>query len=218
MFLLEPNKFHSSFVIQPDFGAMQSAKNRAQRDAWRSDQSPDAVVVTEKELNSLLDIFDSLSEHQQAGQMLRNGRSEVTGFWKHKETGVHCRVRPDYLSNDGDGNLYIIDIKTTRSADPGMFATDCANYGYHVQLAFYHDGIRQIIGKDPSATAIIAIEKKDPYAVHVYWLDEKWILEGRRQYEIALHRFSEAMDKGEWGGPQGSGVILSPPGWLTGGF
>ncbi len=216
MFLLEPDKFHSRHLIEPDFGAMQSSKNRERRKAWREDQDPEAVIITEKELDSLLDIFDSLSEHDQAGQMLRNGKPEVTGFWKHKETGVHCRVRPDYLSTDSDGNLYVIDIKTTRNANPGLFSTDCANYGYHVQLAYYHDGVAQIMGREPTSAAIIAIEKSVPYAVHVYWLDEKWLEVGRIEYERALRKFVECMEKSEWLGPQGSGVILSPPGWLTG--
>lgn len=215
MFLLEPKKFQKCYVVMPDFGPMQSSKNRAKRDEWIAEQPSDAMILKEEELDSLLDIFDSLSEHDQAGQMLRNGRPEVTGFWKHKETGVHCRVRPDYISTDSEGNVYIIDLKTTKNASPGLFSHDCANHGYHIQLAFYYDGIAQITGKEPSSCAIIAVEKTPPYGVHVYWMIDDWIEHGRRQYEEALRRYVEAREKDKWEGPQGSGMILMPPAWLN---
>lgn len=214
MLVLEPAKFKQLHLVQPDFGAMQSPKNRAKRDEWRDGQPTGSLILTQKEMDDLLFMIDSLMEHPEIPNLLKNGRPEVSGRWTDKETLVRCRCRPDYLTNDSESRLYISDIKTTRQSGEGLFSTDAARFKYFVQLAYYHDGIAQILKQQPEAVALIAMEKKRPYDVSLYWMNEKDLELGRLWYQHALRTYVRCVKSNRWPGVQQSGQMLALPSWV----
>ncbi len=212
MAVLEPKRFKELYVVQPDFGAMQSPKNRAKRDEWRTEQKPDALILKQEELDHLHFMIDALMEHPEASNLFKNGKPEVSGRFTHKETGVRCKFRPDYLTSM-NSELFISDIKTTKDASPGLFATDAARMKYYLQLALYHDGVYQVTGKKPEAVALIAMEKKLPYTVALYWIDEKDLRLGTQWYLYALNTFKKCVETNQWPGTQLHGQMLSLPKW-----
>src|SRR5690606_3844366 len=109
------------------------------------------------------------------------------------------------------GKVYISDLKTTRDVSPGLFATDAAKMMYHMQMAYYKDGVEQVLGQQVEAVALIALEKKAPYNVAVYWLDDEDIDKGRQWYEFALRTYKRCVESGQWPGKQGSGQMLKLP-------
>lgn len=211
MMLLEPQKFRELYIVQPDFGAMQSSKNRAARDEWKQQQDPQAVIVTEDELNHLVGMMESVMEHPTASNMLKNGRPECSLHWRDEETGVLCRGRPDYLVNDKDDNIHLIDFKTSRDIRPGIFARDAHRLNYGVQLAFYHDGIVQALGRQPASITIIAVEKEPPYEAVCYPLEDKWFEKGQEAYRHALSLYKKCRDTGKWPAYQSNAQLLSMP-------
>ena len=74
-----------------------------------------------------------------------------------------CRGRPDYIVRDKEGGLHLVDLKTTRDASKGLFSREIMRHQYHIQLAFYHDGIVQATGQQPQSINIVAVEKTAPY-------------------------------------------------------
>lgn len=213
MAILEPGRFRESYIVQPDFGAMQSIKNREKRDAWKNGLPADATILKQNELDDLQNMIESLMAHPQAANFFRTGKPEVTGRFTHKETGIRCRIRPDYISYTPDGGLYIFDIKTTRMDNKALFASDAAKRKYHLQLAFYRYGMAQITGKPPEAVALVAMEKTPPYSVWVYWLTDEDLDIGMAWNEEALRNLKRSMTTGKWPGPQSSGEMLELPSW-----
>lgn len=221
MMVLEPAKFRQLYMVEPEFVGLtkdgrestQSAEARKKKKEWWENRPADSVIVTQKEMDILSYMVDALMAHEQASNLLRNGKPEVTGIWTHRETGVRCRIRPDYLTWDGQGNLYVSDLKTTKDLSPGLFSNDAARMGYHIQLAFYADGVTQITGKQVESVALIAMEKKPPFDVAVYWLDDDDLAKGRQWYEFALRLYKRCLEKNEWPGRQGSGQMLKLPVW-----
>lgn len=221
MAILEPEKFRSLYVTEPIFegptkDGKMSTQSKAAKDAklkWYDDLIPGALVLNERELEHLTGMIESLEAHPQASQLFRDGRPEVTGMWTHKETGVRCRIRPDYLTFDAEGNAYVIDLKTTRDLSEGLFAKDIARFRYHVQLAMYYDGIWAITGKEPNAAAFVAVEKNPPYSVAVFWADEDMLAKGRQFYQFALMTYKRCLDENDFPGLQGQGKMLSLPKW-----
>lgn len=213
MMVLEPNKFRESFVVQPDFGPMQSKTNRAVRDNWRNSLPADALVLSEKELDDLTNMVESLTCHPQAANFFKNGKPEVTGRFTHKETGIRCRIRPDYISYTPEGGLYIFDIKTTKAENKALFASDAAKRKYDQQIAFYRDGMSQILGREPEAVAFVAMEKKPPYSVWVYWVTDDDLEVGRAWNNEALRNLKKSLSTGQWPGPQSSGEMMEFPTW-----
>lgn len=211
MFLLEPSKFREAYIIQPDFGAMQSPKNRASRDAWRKGLPAGSVVVTDDELYILVGIIEAVLEHPIASKMLENGKPECTIHWTDRDTGVMCKARPDYVVNDPDGNLHLIDFKTTKDIRPGLFSMDVLKHGYNVQLAFYHDGLTEALMRQPSTISIIPTEKKEPYETAVYPLSDRFFEEGQLDYKHALALYKKCMTVGKWPAFSNAAVVLEPP-------
>lgn len=221
LLILEPEKFKRLHVVEPKFtGLTQDGRESTRskdaglkRDAWRKSLDPEAVIIAQEEADDLTHMVNSLMDHSTASNLLKNGRPEVTGFFNDEETGIACKIRPDYLSYDKDGRLYLTDLKTTRDASQGLFSNDVARHKYHAQLAHYVDGIKAITGKAPEGVGIIAVEKKAPYTTAVYWFNEEDIEEGRRWNRFAMHTLYRCIKTNEWPGIQSEGQMLSLPHW-----
>lgn len=217
--ILEPNKFRNLYVIQPEFtGLTQAGKEspnskaaKEKRKKWREQLPSDALILTQQEHDDLTCMVESVLEHPQASMLLRNGRPEVTGRFTDPETGVRCKIRPDYLTFDKDEQIYVVDIKTTRNSSPGLFSNDIWKFKYHLQIAFYYDGIKAITGKEPEAAAFISVEKTAPYSTHVYWADDDMLAQGRQWYQHGLRIYKKCIETGKWPAPQEEAIMLSLP-------
>ena len=208
--VLEPWKFMQTYVVQPDFGDMRSSKNRASRDEWRAEQKPGTTIVTQEEYDTLQGMVEALVAHPDARAALTNGKSELSGWYRDQETGLLCRIRPDFLHFNGKA---LIDIKTTVDCEAGRFSRAISSYGYHVQLAMYAAGCEAITGIRVEFPTIIAIEKKPPYEIAVYVLDQGSMDVGTALYRRALRRIAESIRTGNWAMYQKEVQSIAIPKW-----
>lgn len=65
----------------------------------------------------------------------------------------------------------------------------------------------------PDRFFFIAVEKKPPYAVSVYLLDDESVDLGRAQYRADLNRYAECLSTGVWPGYGDTIQRISVPGW-----
>jgi exodeoxyribonuclease VIII len=127
--------------------------------------------------------------------------AEVSAFATDPETGTRCRVRPDLARTDLGSDGVILDLKTARSAAPGAFRRDVANYGYHLQAAMY-PWVWGLARVDPGQPAVLpgmiflVVEKEPPYAWALYELDAAALEKGRDilRKALALHAQCAAAD------------------------
>jgi exodeoxyribonuclease VIII len=117
---------------------------------------------------------------------------EASTFWTDPATGVECRCRPDAIL----GNGMLIDLKTTDDAGPG-FQRSVAKYRYHVQAAFYGDGLG---GMEVRPMVFIAVEKNAPHLVACHMISPDSLLAGREVYKRNLETYLECTKSGEWPG------------------
>jgi exodeoxyribonuclease VIII len=105
---------------------------------------------------------------------------------------ITIKGRPDLIAKDANGDLVVVDLKTTQDASPVAFAKDVANFKYHLQAAFYMrlTGAKKFI--------IIAQEKDLPCANRVYTLDEAALAEGNRLMEEAIALYSQCVAFDSW--------------------
>lgn len=197
--ILEPSKFQEKYMIIPDFGAMQSSKNRAARDAWIESQKPGSVFCTQIQMDRLQMMIESLLSHPVATQLIKDGVAEASGYFKDQETGLLCRIRPDYLKHDLS---VMIDFKTTRDASFKAFQREIWNYRYDVQLAFYRMGVEAIHGRLPETSCFIAIEKEPPFDIAVYAVDDFLLEKGMLDVKKALGLCLDSLQRNVWPGLQ----------------
>lgn len=161
----------------------------------------------------IMAMADALRRHPEAGPLLEpnSGTPEQSIFWTDRGTGIHCRARIDWLRHDGEPD----DYKSARSAEPGKFEKDAAEYGYHQQADWYLTGLRELGYADESTPfRFVVQEKEPPYVVTVARLDTEALRIGRLLNEAARYLYARCMETGHWPGYSEVTELISLPPYI----
>ncbi len=216
--ILEPKRFMEGYALVPKFtgytkkGELTDNPNclevQQAKEAWYAKLAPGTVAVTEEEYETLSGMLEAVLQHDDARVALTNGKAELSGWYVDKETGLHCRIRPDFLHFNGK---VLVDLKTTRDCEAWSFGKDIYQMGYMTQLAMYCAGAEAITGEKVKFPTLIAIEKEPPYEVAVYVLDDAAMDLGMGMYRRGLRRIKEALISGVWPKYQSRAQNISLP-------
>lgn len=209
MALLEPDRYRTTYTVEPNFGDCRFKEAKATRDAWRA-ENKSKLLLEQADATHIDGMVKSAKAHPLVSKMLcDDGVSELTARWLDDETGIVCKSRADYYVERL--NL-CVDIKTAEDARADAFVRSVTNYGYHRQNAFYDDGFRAV-GAALEHFVFVAIEKAPPYLIGVFNLDDDAIRRGRGWARSSLRTFADCIERGEYPGYDTSIQTLSLPGW-----
>ena len=201
----------------PDFGPMQSSKNRAIRDAWIAEvkaENPDAVICTQEDRDDILGMMESIASHPDASALLREGIPEISGYYADPETGIACRIRPDFFSKD---LTVLTDLKTTSNVERWFFSKQIWEYGYYLSLAMYAFGASVINrGIKVEHQVFIAVEPKKPYEVAVYPSCDATMEYGLKRYRRLMDELLEHINAGHFPAYQARMENISLPHFVWG--
>lgn len=207
--VLEPVRFSQEFVVAPKFDR-RTKDGKAAAEAFEA-SAVGKTIISLDDYATCMKISDRLSRHPAASVLFKRGEAEVSMFWEDPETGVACKCRPDWLIN----GVAIVDVKSTQDASAAGFARAVANYEYHMQAAFYLDGVRACsTGEAPQAFIFAAFEKDNPHAVAFYSADKDMIDLGRREYRRRLAIYAACKRANSWPGYSPEITSLSLPAWV----
>jgi len=141
--------------------------------------------------------------------------------------GVRCRVRLDWLINGAnaaqlelDPAVYgdtaadlCIDYKTSKDARPRGATRSIVDYGYAMQVAMYCDVYEAATGRRLE-WLFVFVEKRKPYGVRVYKIDEAFKAWGRAGYRKALAKIRAAQESGRYPGYPQTVEVLTLPNYL----
>ncbi|GAB3822289.1 hypothetical protein GCM10028895_26390 [Pontibacter rugosus] len=147
------------------------------------------TCLSTDDYQKLMDMRDALLSNSNIRQLFSKGTAEVSHYVDFGR--VHVKVRPDYLKPHA-----IIDLKTCEDASPEGFSRAAANYGYHLQAALYCDVLEYISEKE-RLFVFVAQEKEYPYAAAIYKPTEGFMAQGRYEYQLALDKYTDAMQTGQ---------------------
>lgn len=206
--ILEPELYSRIYVVAPSFGDLRFKENKAKRDAWKAEHGTKTVLDPD-DAAAIEGMAASVMAHRIVGRLLREGRPEVTARWKDRETGLECKLRGDWHV---EKLATAVDLKTSEDARPGPFAASVARYRYHVQQAHYTDGFAEV-GATLRHFVFAVVEKKPPYAVAVYSLDDDAVDRGREATRRNMATLADCIERGEFPGYSTSIETLSLPRW-----
>lgn len=204
---LEPEIFPHHFVVKPDFKGHGSV---ARREAFEA-ENKDKEIISMDTWVKISRMRNSLISHPVAKELLSLGLAEQTVLWTDELTGAPCKSRHDWFNIP---HKFIVDLKSTEDASDAEFARSAFKYRYHVQAAFYLDGAIAN-GMDPKGFVFIAVEKKPPFLVNVFYADDDFIEAGRQQYLQDLETYARCVSTGRWPGYDVRIKPLSLPAWAT---
>jgi len=207
--ILEPDSFDDDYLLMPDFGPMQSSKNRETRDAWLATLPPGTSIVKQEERDLALAMREAVLRHKTARLVIEGGKPEVTLRWQDERTGLRCKARADWWNAELS---FAMDLKTTTDASPAEFGRSIAKYGYHRQHAFYSDGFRTL-GAPIRHYLLLAVERDPPHAVGLYHIDAAAEERGFVIAHRAMDKMAACLKAGKWPAYSDNIEALTLPGW-----
>ncbi len=195
--VLEPGRFERDYVRSPKFDR-RTTKGKAAAAEWEL-KHQDKMSLLPAEYDMASAMRDSAWNDPNAVDLLKGkGRNEQTVIWKDADSGELCKGRMDRFA-DWHGWSVVIDIKTAQCIDDYAFGKAIQDFRYHQQAAFYLDGL-DALALHTRRFFIIALEKKPPYLVKTFEIDDSAINEGRAHYREAIGRHVSCTETRVWAG------------------
>lgn len=206
--VLEPDRFLTETVIAPKFDRRTT---QGKTDAFNfSEQNLGKTLIEKDDMEIIAGCRKSILGNQKAAELLATGDAEGSLFWSDFDSNVQCKARPDFISRQRG---YLVDLKTTQDASEFAFSKSIAQYFYHMQAAFYLEGMATVSGQRFERFFFIVVETSRPFGCRVFSLDFGSIEKGRELYKKALDTYSKAYKEEKWTGYEETIESIAIPGW-----
>jgi len=194
--VLEHGKFIEEYAVEPKKVFLKDV-GRETYDAYKSQceeiEKTSMIILTEEEYLNLLSMKLSIDKSKRLIDLLYEGEIEKSFFWKDESSGLMVKARPDVLHDN-----IIVDLKTIRDASVNSYQRDMVDGWYHVQGAMIRDAVRTLEERDISTVINICVEKKYPYCIGVYIIDEAALDHGEELYKEVLLNMKSCIIENEF--------------------
>jgi hypothetical protein len=195
---LEPEQFAEEYVESVKFDMRTNAGKAAA--ATFAELSAGRTPVTAEQIQQAQNMANALRDSI-AFNAMTGGYAEASIFFQDADTGLQCRIRPDYHVAPGDAwpDGLIIDVKSTDDARAEAFARTCVKFGYDLSAAMYSDGFMQEYGtQNPPIFLLLVVERDAPHGVACYEASEEMLGKGHEKYRKAINTLFACQESGEW--------------------
>lgn len=187
--ILEPYRMQSEFIVW-------DGERRGK--AWTEfkEANSSLQILTSAEFAKVEAMRDSVCAYPPASRYLQNGVAEVTMQWIDPATGRAMKGRIDWVT-EIDGEIVLVDLKTTRDITGRKFGADAYKLGYHIQFSLYTDGWFHLTRKTPRFV-VLAVENDAPHEPAVFDVSEDLLALGHEEYMGHLSTLKECEETNIW--------------------
>lgn len=205
---LEPEKYLSRCMVWED---------RRAGNAWEAfkEEHKGREILTLKENTLCLEIAKAVRADPRTQPYLNRGQREVSMAWTFRVPAAgalpgyefECKGRLDFVTDAA-----LIDLKGAADASPRGFERDSWKFHYIAKAAWYSDAYTLITGlRKPFK--VVVVEKKPPFAVSIYTIEEAELEVGRTLYRGWLDRLNYCTTNSVWGSYFEGEQPLTIPRW-----
>lgn len=203
-FMLEYNRFLREYKI----GKMPDRRTKKGKAEYEAIVASGIQFISEKDYETLSIMRDKLYKHRAAKKLLEMDDDVFIEKPIFSEIeGVKTRIKPDVARRTGQ---LIIDLKTTIDARESKVMKSIGEFRYHVQHAFYIDNARHLGYEN---FVFIFQEKKAPFEIAVYTLEDDDIKQGRMEYVEDIIIYKECKKRDHWPGYGNFIMPINLPAW-----
>ena len=126
--MLEPREFVGEYAVAPNV----DRRTKEGKEIWAkfAEENEGKSIISGSDLDTLNEMHEALCNCPLAKKLiLCNGESEVPFFWTDPDTGETCKVKADRIVTY-NRRKYIVDYKTTMTADTFHFNSEIWKRGY----------------------------------------------------------------------------------------
>jgi exodeoxyribonuclease VIII len=222
--VLEPDEFDCRYVVEPDFAQMarneygnlrtKSAQNYRDElsKEWNESTQEDAERISQDDHDMAMRCAEAVRSNKHCVELMRGAIYEQVVLWETR--GIKCKGRLDILTDR------VVDLKFTRRDNLHDIDRDAAQFLYHGQVAWYHDGAVKagMIGGDklPAMIAVHASHKNSfvDIAILDMNLSPGTMEYGRGKYRSLLSKYIGCKRAGYWPGMAEHPIPWELPEWV----
>jgi len=187
--ILEPQLWDSTIAVPPH-AFDRRTKVGKELAAEFAKESAGKIVLSPDDADEVRRMADAVRNHPAARFLLElPGRREASYTWTDQVTGLECKTRPDWHSED---RRIVVDVKTAQDASRAEFSRSISNYEYHVQAAWNLDA------QGGELFLSLVVENARPYGVAVYPASEAMLEAGRRRIQSGMAQLAECWRTNSW--------------------
>lgn len=200
--LLEPDKAETDFMVMPELN-LRTKDGKAERDRLLEICAEQGITIVDRETALTARLMVEKCRSDPEVMKLLDGAHEQEFFWTDELTGEKCKCRVDCLT-EIDGEVVIVDFKSTANAATHQLVRDIYKFGYHFQSGMYGDGVKVCLGLPKLPRFIlIAQEKKPPFSINRIELPEDAIQLGYDKFREYIGIYHDCKETGLWYGLNG---------------
>lgn len=198
--ILELETFGDEYAVSPSGIDKRTKEGKAMWEAFMADNQGKTLISAD-DAQVMADMEEMLLKCPLAASLIYGkGESEVPFFWTDKETGEKCKIKVDRLVKYRR-RWYVVDYKTTQSAETFRFNSDMWKLGYYMQAAMYTEGVMKAKGlRSRPGFLFVAQEKKAPYSVNVIEVSEETMNAGIAKFHQLLQKYHDCKVVDIWPG------------------
>ena len=192
--LIDSKYITSGFPINQSTGKPYG-ETSAKYQSWLADQDPEKEVINEVELKVTRKIARAIKSHSKSRWLLSMAPYRETAItWNCSFTGMPCKAMVDFYGGDFAADLKTFGKQLTfRNIEREMHERN-----YHLQFAFYRDGLKEN-GFNAEDFYVVFAQNKDDYDVGCFRVDELTLQQGQNDYLKAIKNYNIATeDKDEF--------------------
>lgn len=190
--VLEPHLFDEQYYVLPKINRTTKAGKTMFEEILLTQKGK--TLIKKEQYDLAVSMKESVYNHELAPLLLDDAVKEKSLYWKDSRTGLLCKARPDIWNNAGMG-----DLKTVQDASFRSFQSTAYKEGYFLQAAMIFEASKAL-GIACEEFFFLCVEKKKPYLVSVYRLDNEALQYGISLFHSLLGRFLECQKANKWPG------------------
>lgn len=214
--ILEPEKFEENFLLAIKSGrssgadkekwcewfeenGWESARNwiirdKSKAETWNGQfhKITNKYVLTPTNLEAIEGMSAAIKRNSEALELLTGGKAEQSVYAIDPATGLHLKVRPDYLP---DG--FINDVKTIQDVDDRSIDRAITTLEYGIQDAMYTN-VWQLATGESREFLFTFISKSKPHMARVIRLDDEVKETSYNEYIRRKYVLKRCLESGVW--------------------
>jgi len=213
-FILENNDFGDEYAVAPQI----DKRTKEGKAAWEtfSAENDGKTIISQEDYDTMSEMREAIMRCPLAKKLIcGKGETESAFFWTDPETKEPCKIKVDRLVKF-NRRWYVIDYKTTQTAETFRFNSDIWKLGYYFQAGMYCEGVKiaKKLKKMPGFL-FVAQEKKPPYSVNVIEVSEEVMNAGLAKFHELLDKMHQCKMLDVWPGYLNGNVPNDAfvPGW-----
>ena len=188
--ILEMDKLTERYLVMPKVDARTKGGKEQKMLAQEQANLEEKILISQEDFTQALGWRDNILKNPVTSNVFQKakGENEISGFFRHPDfKDIKGAFRVDKLLEE---QKIAIDLKIMLSANPYAFMSSVKKFGYHMQAAWYLDGLKAITGDDYDFLFVVC-EKSNPHNVQTYRLSEKDLEKGRDDIRATVKKYQE---------------------------